>query len=79
MRALPQELGAAVAAAHADVRVEIEDGVAGQVDVAVDERGREFQLRQRLPNRLVQRERVGVDDERLEEQLERVCGVFRCS
>ena len=37
MRALPQQLGAAVAAAHADVRIEIEDRVACQIDVAIDE------------------------------------------
>ncbi len=44
MRALPEQLGAAVAAAHADVRVEVEDRVAGEVDVAVDERRRQVQL-----------------------------------
>ena len=38
VRALPQQLGAAVAAADADVRIEVEDRVARQIDVAIDER-----------------------------------------
>ena len=41
VRALPEQLGAAVAAAHADVRVEVEDRVLGQLAVAVDERRRD--------------------------------------
>ena len=48
VRALPEQLGAAVAAAHADVRIEVEDRVAGELAVAIDERRRELQLRQRL-------------------------------
>src|SRR4029079_1165569 len=72
VRALPEELGAAVAAAETDVGIEIEDRVARQVFVASDERGRELELRQRLPDRLVQRERVGMVHERFEEQLERL-------
>ena len=50
MRALPEQLGAAVAAAHADVRVEIEHGVLRQLAVAVDQCGRMAQLR-RAPAR----------------------------
>ena len=38
VRALPEQLRAAVAAAHADVRVEVEHGVLGQLAVAIDER-----------------------------------------
>ena len=38
VRALPEELGAAIAAAHADVRVEVEDRMPRQLAVAVDER-----------------------------------------
>ena len=45
MRALPEQLGAAIAAADADVRVEVEDGVARQLDVAGDERRRQIELR----------------------------------
>ena len=41
VRALPEELGAAVAAAHADVRIEVEDGVPRELAVAIDERRRD--------------------------------------
>ena len=37
VRALPEQLGAAVPASHADVRIEIEDRVARELAVAVDE------------------------------------------
>ena len=63
MRALPEELGAAVAAAETDVGIEIEDRVARQIFVAPDERGRELELRQRLPDGLVQGQRVRMVDE----------------
>ena len=72
VRALPEQLGAAIAAADADVRVEIEDGIARELDVTRDERRRQAERRQRLPDRLMQRQRVRVDDERVEEQLQRV-------
>src|SRR5689334_25432927 len=39
--ALPQELGRSVAAAQADVWIQIENRVARQVDVPVDKRGRQ--------------------------------------
>ena len=42
VRALPEQLGAAVAAADADVRIEVEDRVARQLDVAGDERRRQI-------------------------------------
>src|SRR5207247_40989 len=38
VRALPQQLGAAVTAAHADVGIEIEHGVVGELAVAIHER-----------------------------------------
>src|SRR5678815_2517284 len=40
VRALPEELGAAVAALQADVRIEVEDRVAREIDVARDQGGR---------------------------------------
>ena len=66
LRALPEQLGAPVAAAHADVRVEIEDGVAGQRDVAADERRLEPERRQRLPDLLVDGEPVRIVRYRVE-------------
>src|SRR5205814_9226825 len=60
MRALPQELRAAIAAAHADVRIEIKDGVLGQLAVTIDERHRVVELPEGPPDRLVNAERVRV-------------------
>ena len=37
LRALPEQLRAPIAAADADVRIEIEHGVAGQGQIALDE------------------------------------------
>ena len=54
------------------MRVEVEHGVARQVDVAGDERLRQMERRERLPDRLVQRQRVRIVDQRLEEYFERV-------
>ena len=70
LRALPQQLGAAVAAADTDVRVEIEDGVAGEAEIAFDQLRIASQSRQRLPDFLVDHQGVRVVRERLEEQLE---------
>src|SRR3954470_18325106 len=58
VRALPEQFGRAIAAAQADVRVEIEDGVAGEPDVAGHQRRRQVEGRQRFPDRLMQRERM---------------------
>src|SRR6266566_4222533 len=70
--ALPQELGAAVSAPHADVGIEIEDRVARELAVAFDERGWMAKLDESAPDRLVDAERVRILNERGEEQLERV-------
>ena len=70
MRALPEQFSAPVAAVHADVRIDVEDRVAGEVHVAIDQRAIEVQVRERLPDRLVEGERVRVDDERLEQEIE---------
>src|SRR5207253_1792168 len=72
MRTLPQELRAAVTAAHADVRVEIEDRMFGELAVAVHERRRMMKRRQRAPDRLMDAERVRILNERREQQVERV-------
>ena len=73
--ALPQQLRAAVAAAHADVGVEVEDRVPRQLAVAIDERDRMVQLAERAPDRLMNAERVWILDERREEQIERFARV----
>ena len=70
LRALPEQLGAAVAAAHADVRIEIEDRVAGERQVALEQLRRTAERRKRLPDFLVNHQRVRVVAERLEEQFE---------
>src|SRR5689334_2109858 len=72
VRALPEQLGAAIAAAHADVRVEIEDRVLGQLAIAIDERGGMMQLTERAPDRLVDAERMRILDQRGEQQVERL-------
>src|SRR3954469_217014 len=70
VRALPEQFRASVPAAHADVRIDVEDRVVGEIAVALHQRGRELQLRERLPDRLVQRERVRMESQRLEEESE---------
>src|SRR5436309_1834441 len=72
MRTLPQQLRAAIAAAHADVRIEVKDRVLRQLGIAVDEGGRMVELTERAPDRLVDAQRVRVLDERGEEQIQRV-------
>src|SRR5262249_22608533 len=72
VRALPEELGAAVAAAHADVWIELEDRVLRQLGVAVDERGRMVKLAERSPDCLVNAESVRIRNERGKQQIERV-------
>ena len=64
MRALPEQLGAAIPAPHTDVRIEIEHRVFGELSVPLDERRRMMQLRKRPPDRLVDAQRVGILDER---------------
>src|SRR5437763_11351209 len=64
VRALPQQLRAAIAAADADMRVEIEDRVLGQIAVVIDERFGVPQLTERAPDRLVDAERVRILHER---------------
>src|SRR5262245_21811885 len=72
LRALPQKLRAPVAAPDADVGIEIEDGVPSQLDVSLDERGRQIELRERLPDGLMQCEGVWIVNQRLEDHVERV-------
>src|SRR5207247_2824476 len=72
VRALPQQLGAAIAAAQAHVWVEVEDGVPRQLAVAVDENRLVTELAERAPDRLMDAAGVRVLDERCEEQIQRV-------
>src|SRR5262245_60261056 len=72
MRTLPEQLGAAVPAAHADVRVEIEDGVFGQLAVAVDERLGMPEMTEGAPDRLMDAEGVRILDERRKQELQRL-------
>ena len=60
VRALPEQLGAPVSAAHAHMRVEIEDGVLGQLAVPIDESRLVVQLSERAPDRLMNSQGVGV-------------------
>src|SRR5206468_12375250 len=68
--ALPQQLGTAVAATHADVGVEVEDGVPCQAQVPVYQLRRSSECRDRLPDLLVDDQGVGVVAERLEQEFE---------
>src|SRR6478609_4369329 len=71
MRALPEQLGAAVAAMRAQMRIEVEDRGARDLDVSRDQRARELQRFERVPNRLMDRERMRVVLERLEDDFQR--------
>jgi hypothetical protein len=71
MRALPEQLGAPIAAPQADVRVEIEHGNPGEGRIALDECRIEPEVRERLPDRLMDGQRVRVVRQRVEEHLER--------
>src|SRR5262245_47733649 len=77
VRALPQQLRAAVTAAHADVRVQIEDRVPCEVAVTIDETGRVVQLAERPPDRLVDTQRVRILHERGEQEIERLAWLVR--
>ena len=70
MRALPEQLGAAVPAAHADVRVEIEDRPARQVDIPRDQRAGQAKDGQRVPDGLMDGQGMRVVLEGLEQQLQ---------
>src|SRR5215208_7709312 len=70
MRTLPQQLRAAVAAAHADVRIEVEDGVLRQLAVAVDQRRGVMKLAERAPDRLMDAQRVRILHECRKQQIE---------
>src|SRR4029453_1449410 len=59
-------------ASDADVRVIVKDRVVGEVGIALNERGRQLQLQERLPDRLMKRQRMRVDDERVEQMLESI-------
>src|SRR5262245_46639976 len=72
MRALPEELGAAITATDADVRVEIEDRVLCQLGIAIDEPGWMVELAERAPDGLMNAERVRILNERNEEQVQRL-------
>ena len=72
VRALPEEFGAAVPAAQADVGIEIEHRVLREVAVVVDERRRVPQLSQRAPDGLMDAKRVWILHQRREQELERV-------
>ena len=63
------------AAADADVWIKVEHRLAREIDVSRDERPRQVERREAVPNRLVNGERMRVVLERLEEQLESSCGL----
>jgi hypothetical protein len=68
--ALPQQLGAAIPAAPADVRIEVEDRLAGELDVAADQGGRKAQGRERFPDFLVNGQTVGMVGKRVQQAIE---------
>src|SRR5262245_59158915 len=70
VRALPQKFRAAVAAAHADMWIKVEDGMLGELAVPIHERRWMVHPAERTPDRLVDTERVWILNERGEEQVE---------
>src|SRR5262249_7429596 len=71
MRTLPEQLGAAVPAAHAHVGVEIKDRVLGQLAVTFDERLGMPQLSERAPDGLMNTEGMRILNECGEEKFQR--------
>ena len=72
MRALPEQFRAAIATAHADVRVEVEDRMAGQLAVPIDQARLVMKLTERAPDGLMDAQRVRVLHQRCELQVERL-------
>ena len=72
MRALPEQVGAAVVALEADVRIEEEHRRARRFDVALHQRAIQIELQQHIPDRLVNGEAVRILLERREQELERL-------
>src|SRR5688500_1411191 len=68
--ALPQQLGAAVAAVGADVRVEVENRISRQRDVAPHEIRIQSERQQRLPDFLVHDQSMRIVRQRRQEQIE---------
>jgi hypothetical protein len=71
LRTLPEQLRAAVTAAHADVGIDIEDGVFCERQVPLEHLRRTAERRERLPDFLMNDEGMRVVRERLEQQLQR--------
>src|SRR5688500_3158183 len=70
MRALPQQIGAAVVALDADVRVEEEHRRSRRLDVALHQLAVQIELQQHVPYRLMDGEAVRVLFECREQELE---------
>src|SRR4051812_33572744 len=74
LRALPEQLGAAIAAVHADVRVEVEHRLARTIDVAAHQLRIEVEAGQRPPERGVHDQAGGVGGGRGEKKPDRGAG-----
>ena len=72
VRALPEQLRAAVAAAHADVRIEVEHRASRELACSAGPAPVEVQREQRLPDCLVNGQAVRVVRQRVEQQIERL-------
>src|SRR5689334_14677538 len=70
MRALPEQIGAAVVALQADMRIEEEHRRPRRFDVALHQRAIQIELQQYIPDRLMHGEAVRVLFERGEQELE---------
>ena len=75
VRTLPQELGAPIAAARADMRIEVEHGVLCQLAVPLHQGRRVMKVSELAPDRLVNAEGMWVVNERGKEQIERIVRV----
>ena len=78
MGALPEELGASIAAAHAHVGIQIEDGVPGQLAVAIHQRRFMTELTERAPDRLVNAQGMRVLHEGGKQEVERLVRSSAC-
>src|SRR4051812_29376146 len=70
VRALPEQLGAAIAAANADVRIHVEDGVPGELDVLLHKISFEVESREDMPDALMQCQRMRIVYKSVEQQFE---------
>src|SRR5262245_50032157 len=75
---MPEEFGTSVAATHADVGIQIEDGVSRQLAVSIYQRRFMTELTERAPDGLVNTQRMRVLHESRKQEVERLMRSSAC-